>query len=267
MAAPASDVRVSVCGVEFRVRREALLRYPNSKLAQQVQALPDNAAQALSVEADPALFPYVVQFLTYGAPVLVDASITSRVRAHREFTHLGFELSKDDIHIDMPEDEALQSLADGCAVALVAKADPFKGKTVVEFEPILTEACAVKGPEVAKVRHLAYTSYFAGLVQLELQTLLPHYRAHAAFDGICQGPSGLLGLLKRSASTLQGKGANPPHPSTTGKMGLVTVTLLPREALFAEGFDGSPKRKRDAGAGLEAGSPTMSLSGIKRSRM
>mmetsp|Transcript_25502 Transcript_25502/g.73668 ORF Transcript_25502/g.73668 Transcript_25502/m.73668 type:complete len:336 (-) Transcript_25502:1777-2784(-) len=112
-------VRLDVGGQPFAVARSTLAKHPDTVLGQLASQLGTSKRdQPVFIDADPAYFPYVVDYYRFGAPIYVDRSVDIR-KLVRELSLVGIAI--DEVRdIQLPKQEALQALADRVAEELYA---------------------------------------------------------------------------------------------------------------------------------------------------
>ncbi|CEM22871.1 unnamed protein product [Vitrella brassicaformis CCMP3155] len=117
-----TPVRLDVGGTEFKTAKSTLGRHPQTLLGQFVtnestaeyQLI--QQGQPVFIDADPSLFPYVLDFYRHGTPIFVDGSVDVR-RVMRELHFFGIQLDRaqlqppDEPETKPPKSETLRRLA------------------------------------------------------------------------------------------------------------------------------------------------------------
>ncbi|CEL92724.1 unnamed protein product [Vitrella brassicaformis CCMP3155] len=171
MAKP-SHVRFNVGGKEFSTSRTTIKKFPNCLLSRMIDDPELDQTEALYVDGDPELFPFVLQYMRHGPPVALDPKISAN-RVIKEMVAYGLEVSRDNFEVERQTDhrEAMFELARTLALGLVNKT--VNESSDFKLGALLTESCRVHGGEITQHRQVcqASPSIFLGMVALELQRL------------------------------------------------------------------------------------------------
>jgi len=132
----------------FHVARTTIERHPQTLLGQLVTN--EHTAEyrriqhdlPVFVDAEPSLFPYIMQFYHHGLPIHVEASVNKEALL-REFRYFGINIGKEAIRLpERPKGEVMQQLAK-MVVEIIADGEEH------DYCAVLREAGTYMGPEAA----------------------------------------------------------------------------------------------------------------------
>ncbi|CEM15987.1 unnamed protein product [Vitrella brassicaformis CCMP3155] len=198
-----SFVRLNVGGREFSVAKSTLSRHPDTLLGQLVtnestaEYQQIQQGQPVFIDADPSLFPCVVDYYRHGTPILIDSSVDKR-KLMREMRFFGINVSQSDMEMS-EEDQALQKdgvarrMANKIAYAIlgrVPRPTPPNSTYVRSLQDHVVAACEWVGPDADWLKvvsskddvHLIKHSILIGMVSEELDKMIaPKYRSNVIF--------------------------------------------------------------------------------------
>ncbi|CEL93325.1 unnamed protein product [Vitrella brassicaformis CCMP3155] len=172
-----SFVRLNVGGREFSVAISTLLRHPDTLLGQLVtnQSTAEyqqvQQGQPVFIDADPSLFPYVIDYYRHGTPLFIDGNTDTR-RLMREMRYFGLNISDSETDLQRPppseeqrasrRDEVMRRVAVKMArtLLLLAKFPVNGGSTCGEIgmtrvKSMLDDICDWVGPEAAEIKRFS----------------------------------------------------------------------------------------------------------------